>query len=135
MRNQTRAVLLQRLKLDVRGFYRDVKLLREVGILVELEKGKYTLKGDVEEAIECLPFPDPHSHSARPCNWPGAGASFTGSSRGCSSSEISQARHEGRAAQSRNCRRTRATTMTSSARTISQPEGFSLRKARAARIS
>lgn len=59
-RNQTRAALLQRLKLDVRGFYRDLKLLREVGIVVELLKGKYTLKGDAEEAIERLPFPDPH---------------------------------------------------------------------------
>src|SRR5689334_22112459 len=59
-RKQTRATLLQRLKLDVRGFYRDVKLLREVGIVVELHKGKYVLEGDAEEAVERLPFPDPH---------------------------------------------------------------------------
>ncbi len=59
-RSQTRATLLQRLKLDVRGFYRDVKLLRDVGILIDLQQGKYVLQGDAEEAIQRIPFPDPH---------------------------------------------------------------------------
>jgi hypothetical protein len=59
-RKLTRTVLLQRLKLDVRGFYRDVKLLREVGIVVTLRQGKYVLEGEADEAIERLPFPDPH---------------------------------------------------------------------------
>ncbi len=60
VRGQSRAMLLKRLKLDVRGFYRDVKILRDVGIVVELQKGKYVLEGDAEEAIQHLPFPDPH---------------------------------------------------------------------------
>src|SRR5205823_12485517 len=57
---QTRAGLLRRLKLDVRGFYRDLQLLREVGIVVSLEKGKYALQEDAGEAILRIPFPDPH---------------------------------------------------------------------------
>jgi hypothetical protein len=59
-RGQSRATLLSRLRLDIRGFYRDLKLLREVGIAVELQKSKYVLEGDAEEAILRLPFPDPH---------------------------------------------------------------------------
>lgn len=59
-RGQTRASLLKRLRIDIRGFYRDLQLLREVGIIVELEERKYTLKGEAEEMILHLPFPDPH---------------------------------------------------------------------------
>lgn len=61
-RAQTRSFLLERLQLDMRGFYRDLKLLREVGISVLLSNGKYRLKGEngVIAALERLPFPDPH---------------------------------------------------------------------------
>jgi hypothetical protein len=59
-RGQPRETLLQRLNIDVRGFYRDLKLLRDVGIVIELVRGKYTLRGDAEEAVLKVPFPDPH---------------------------------------------------------------------------
>jgi hypothetical protein len=57
---QTRPSLLRRLKLDVRGFYRDLQLLREVGVDIELRRGRYILSGEVASAIDRLPFPDPH---------------------------------------------------------------------------
>jgi len=57
---QTRAALLQRLRLDLRGFYRDLGDLRKFGIVVELHEGRYTLKGKAESALNRLPFPDPH---------------------------------------------------------------------------
>jgi hypothetical protein len=57
---QTRSALARRLRLDVRGFYRDLDLLRGVGITVTLEAGRYSLDGDAEKAIARLPFPDPH---------------------------------------------------------------------------
>jgi hypothetical protein len=57
---RTRDRLTRHLDLDVRGFYRDLELLRAVGIDITLEEGRYTLPGDVEEAIARLPFPDPH---------------------------------------------------------------------------
>lgn len=56
---QTRAALLRRLRLDVRGFYRDLKLLRDVGILVELHDNKYLLKGNENLAVLKVPCPDP----------------------------------------------------------------------------
>ena len=56
---QTRPSLLRRLKLDVRGFYRDLQLLREVGVVIKLREGRYELTGSVEAAIDRLPFPDP----------------------------------------------------------------------------
>jgi hypothetical protein len=51
--------LTRHLDLDVRGFYRDLELLRSVGIEIVLEEGRYSLAGDAEEAIDRLPFPDP----------------------------------------------------------------------------
>jgi predicted DNA-binding transcriptional regulator YafY len=56
---QTRAALLRRLRLALRGFYRDLEVLRCVGILVHLSKGKYSLEEDADKAIARLPFPDP----------------------------------------------------------------------------
>ncbi|MBV9123932.1 MAG: hypothetical protein JO112_11290 [Planctomycetes bacterium] len=56
---QTRAALTRRLKLDIRGFYRDLELLRAAGIRLPLVKGQYSLEGDLEDAIDLLPFPDP----------------------------------------------------------------------------
>jgi predicted DNA-binding transcriptional regulator YafY len=56
----TRRVLLSRLKLDVRGFYRDLETLRGFGI--EVTPGfdtRYALSGSVDDALARLPFPDP----------------------------------------------------------------------------
>ena len=56
---QTRAGLVRRLRLGIRGFYRDLEVLRDVGIIVHLAKGKYFLEENADTAIERLPFPDP----------------------------------------------------------------------------
>ena len=56
---QSRPQLLKRLKLDVRGFYRDLELLRTFGIRVRLEDGRYVLQGGFDDALRGLPFPDP----------------------------------------------------------------------------
>jgi hypothetical protein len=56
---QTRSALMRRLKLDVRGFYRDLVQLRKYGIGVVLEKRRYRLEEKAEAAIARLPFPDP----------------------------------------------------------------------------
>jgi predicted DNA-binding transcriptional regulator YafY len=57
---QTRRLLLTRLKLDVRGFYRDLETLRSFGIAVGpgLDT-RYALTGSVDDALARLPFPDP----------------------------------------------------------------------------
>src|SRR5262245_11458126 len=57
---QARASLARRLRLGIRGFYRDLEILREVGIFVELSQGKYRLQGDLFAALDRLPFPDPN---------------------------------------------------------------------------
>jgi len=51
--------LKNRLSLDVRGFYRDLELLRSCGISVPLNEGCYILEGSVSDAVARLPFPDP----------------------------------------------------------------------------
>lgn len=58
---QTRSALLRRLKIDVRGFYRDLETLDLLGITVETigEDPKYALDGAVDDALAKLPFPDP----------------------------------------------------------------------------
>ena len=43
----------------MRGFYRDLEVLRAIGIAVRLSKGKYLLEEEVAAAIDRLPFPDP----------------------------------------------------------------------------
>jgi len=55
----TRATLLRRLKLDMRGFYRDMQLLRDLGIEPSLVEGRYVLAGGAEAAYTRLPLPDP----------------------------------------------------------------------------
>lgn len=57
---QTRRLLLSRLRLDVRGFYRDLEALRGLGIEVHSgEDNKYALAGELDDALALLPFPDP----------------------------------------------------------------------------
>jgi hypothetical protein len=57
---QTRALLIRRLGLNVRGFYRDLELLRAAGITLLLEGRRYALQERVEDAVDRLPLPDPH---------------------------------------------------------------------------
>ena len=57
--SQTRSVLTRRLKLGIRDFYRDLVVLQEVGISVELADGRYSLGEPAAGAIDRLPFPDP----------------------------------------------------------------------------
>jgi hypothetical protein len=57
---QTRRALLSKLKLDVRGFYRDLETLRGLGIeVVTGLDNKYALAADLDAALALLPFPDP----------------------------------------------------------------------------
>lgn len=56
---QTRGSLTRRLRLDIRGFYRDLELLRSSGIELPLHDSRYALLEDAESAIARLPFPDP----------------------------------------------------------------------------
>jgi hypothetical protein len=56
---QTRDALTRRLRLDVRGFYRDLELLHEWGIAVHLVRHRYILEEDADEVADRLPFPDP----------------------------------------------------------------------------
>jgi predicted DNA-binding transcriptional regulator YafY len=57
---QTRGSLLRRLKLDIRGFYRDLESLRALGIEVtSSDETKYVLVGELDDALAKLPFPDP----------------------------------------------------------------------------
>ena len=59
--SQTRAALLRKLKLDVRGFYRDLEALRTLGIEVAAgsDDARYALAGELDDALAKLPFPDP----------------------------------------------------------------------------
>ena len=57
---RSRDWLIRQLKLDVRGFYRDLEFLRAAGITVHLHDGAYSLEEQVDEAVARLPFPDPH---------------------------------------------------------------------------
>jgi hypothetical protein len=52
-------VLLRRLGLNQRGFYRDVELLRAAGIRAVPSGGRYSLALRLTEAVDRLPFPDP----------------------------------------------------------------------------
>jgi hypothetical protein len=52
-------VLKRRLSLDLRGFYRDLELLRAAGINLSLIEGHYMLQGSLHTVIARLPFPDP----------------------------------------------------------------------------
>jgi predicted DNA-binding transcriptional regulator YafY len=56
---QTLATLTRRLRLDVRGFYRDLELLRAAGISVSLQQQRYRLVDRLADALARLPMPDP----------------------------------------------------------------------------
>ncbi len=58
---QTLAHLTRQLHCDVRSFYRDLKLLRDIGFDVPLREQHYTLESDVTADVAArLPFPDPN---------------------------------------------------------------------------
>ncbi len=57
---QARTTLTRRLRLDIRGFYRDLELLRAARIDVPLKNQRYILTRGVKNAVARLPFPDPH---------------------------------------------------------------------------
>jgi hypothetical protein len=56
---KTRDRVLKHLKQDVRGFYRDLKALKDSEVEVTQSEGLYTLVGAVADALERLHFPDP----------------------------------------------------------------------------
>ena len=56
---RTRPALLKKLKVDLRGFYRDVNFLREQAIGLTCDGDRYRLDGDLDAALDKLPFPDP----------------------------------------------------------------------------
>ena len=56
---QTRPALMRQLKLDLRGYYRDLVLVRDSGVAVVFADGRYHLRDKLEDAIAKLPCPDP----------------------------------------------------------------------------
>jgi hypothetical protein len=57
---RTREQLLAHLGLDIRGFYRDLELLRSMSVTITLSQGKYHLVGSLDDVLPRLPYPDPH---------------------------------------------------------------------------
>jgi hypothetical protein len=58
--SQTRQALTRRLRLDLRGFYRDLEFLRAFEVRLSQQDGRYILEEDLQTATSRLPFPDPH---------------------------------------------------------------------------
>lgn len=56
---QGRDALMRRLRVNMRTFYRDLEMLREVGVQLRLQDRRYHLPASFETAISHLPFPDP----------------------------------------------------------------------------
>jgi hypothetical protein len=57
---QDRRALAKRLSVDIRGFYRDLDVVRKAGVPIDLAAGRYSLSETVAKALARLPFPDPH---------------------------------------------------------------------------
>ena len=58
---RTREQLLAQLQFDIRGFYRDLELLRSMRITINLlSDGKYHVVGSLDDVLPRLPYPDPH---------------------------------------------------------------------------
>ncbi len=58
--SKTRDFLARRLNVDIRGFYRDLDLLRKAGVPITLTEGRYGLAEKLDDALSRIPFPDPH---------------------------------------------------------------------------
>jgi predicted DNA-binding transcriptional regulator YafY len=56
---RSRSVLLDKLDIDLRGFYRDVKTLRALRVGVSNRGDQYQLDEDLDDARGKLPCPDP----------------------------------------------------------------------------
>lgn len=56
---QSRLAITRKLRLAIRGFYRDLEVLHKVGISIKLASGRYHLESDLAASLEKLPFPDP----------------------------------------------------------------------------
>ena len=56
---QARTTLTRRLRLDIRGFYRDLEFLRSTGLRIDVQGQRYILEDPVKQALGKLPFPDP----------------------------------------------------------------------------
>lgn len=56
---KSREALSKALKVDVRGFYRDLDFLRKSNIPITLVGGKYLLQAPLQVAADRLPFPNP----------------------------------------------------------------------------
>src|SRR5262245_66349760 len=55
-----RPVLLRRIGMNQRSFYRDIEFLRSIGIGVVAADSRYALSLDFDSALARLPFPDPY---------------------------------------------------------------------------
>jgi hypothetical protein len=58
-RQQARGFLARTLKVDLRGFYRDLRTLRELGVRITATEHEYRLAQRFDHAVSLLPFPDP----------------------------------------------------------------------------
>jgi predicted DNA-binding transcriptional regulator YafY len=56
---KSREALLAELKVGLRTFYRELELLRRVGVKIRLADRAYKMSTTMEEAEGRLPFPDP----------------------------------------------------------------------------
>jgi hypothetical protein len=56
---RTRDVILSRLQVGLRTFYRELELLKRCGVKVQQKSKAYTLLATAEQAEGKLPFPDP----------------------------------------------------------------------------
>jgi predicted DNA-binding transcriptional regulator YafY len=55
----TRPVLIRRLGVGVRDFYRDLEILRTANVRVMYHQGKYSLATGLTHAQAAMPFPNP----------------------------------------------------------------------------
>lgn len=58
-RPKSRSSLVSGLRLDLRGFYRDLKTLRGLGVRILVKDRRYQLGVPFQKAVTYLPFPDP----------------------------------------------------------------------------
>ena len=57
--SRSRRVIMSRLKLDLRTFYRDLEYLRSLNIEITFQDDSYQLVGSLDDAIDRIPLPDP----------------------------------------------------------------------------
>lgn len=56
---RTRPAILEAMEIGLRTFYRELELLRRIGVKIRLVGKEYTLQTSAAEAEGLLPFPDP----------------------------------------------------------------------------